>query len=158
MKYEITHVYLARQPTLPLPAHQEQANYFGFWWKETALGHLFLTLGQTLSQEEYYSALPVVITPAMRQYASKKAINSAYLVPQLALQNYEEWSTWMASVFSAWLLTSSPPQVPVPVSVIIRPRNCASLLPPYLQMPQTLVSGAAFYYRNRNRTFKLLRG
>ncbi|QDA59270.1 glycosyltransferase family 2 protein [Hymenobacter jejuensis] len=122
--YQITHVYLNQQLTLPALTYHRQGNYLVFWWKETAVGHLYIEPEQTLSEEQYYSALSMAITPTIRHFANKKHTNSDSWQTWLAQRDNARLATWMDSIFP------TPPTLPkqVPVSVIICTRNRATLL------------------------------
>jgi glycosyltransferase involved in cell wall biosynthesis len=120
--YAIMHIRLD-SPPLPLPlGGPAQGNYVVFWWKEIALGHLFLGLGEPLNEAAYHAALLSAITPAVQHYASQHSAGQAPWTTWLAALDYERWATWMATIMPGWLPAELPAQLPVSVVICTRGR------------------------------------
>lgn len=123
--YHITHVYLDQLPAPPLPISPEDGNYLVFWWKSVALGHLFVSPGEKLSEAAFASKLIAAIRPAVEKYTTPVSAGKAQWEQLLLSQSYEDWKGWMESAMSAWI--AAVPEK-VPVSVVICTRDRASLL------------------------------
>ncbi|TDN39603.1 glycosyltransferase family 2 protein [Hymenobacter sp. UV11] len=132
----ITHVHLEHQQAFPSLTHERQGHYLLFWWKEIALGHLFIAPDHTLTEEAYWLALATAIAPAIQQYASKQHIGDAPWQLWLVQREAKRWMAWMEVIFSTWLPAVVPEQVSV--TVIICTRNRALQLRRCLQMLHAL--------------------
>ncbi|WP_347160187.1 glycosyltransferase family 2 protein [Pontibacter chitinilyticus] len=119
--YQITHLHLDKQLAQPALDLSQQGHYVVFWWKEIALGHLFLDPGSTLTTELYYTKLVEAITPAIEHYTKGNATATTAWPQWLQQQNEQAWRDWMHQVFQSWLPDKLPDSVPV--SVIICTRN-----------------------------------
>ncbi|WP_375416288.1 glycosyltransferase family 2 protein [uncultured Hymenobacter sp.] len=124
--YTITHVDLASQKALPELNYQGQGNYIVFWWKEIALGHLFIEPNCPLSEQTYHETLLNVIKPTLERYAARHSLEKEPWANWVLQRNFKRWDTWLNSVFVDWRSTVIPQQVPV--SVIICTRNRAPSL------------------------------
>ncbi|WP_052732860.1 glycosyltransferase family 2 protein [Hymenobacter terrenus] len=118
--YHITHTYLDRELARPPAAGSNQGSYVVFWWQEIALGHLFISPGQELTETDYYAALLAAIKPAVQQYSALDASSSVWESWALP-QGLVRWRAWMQATFATWLPAAVPAQVPV--SAIICTRN-----------------------------------
>ena len=128
LPYQITHFYLDEQHRLPELNSDQQGNYLVFWWKEIALGHIFLEPGKKILENEYYSKLIAAINPAIEFYGKNQGLLQEQWQQLLINKNFEGWANWMQTVFSTWLPVDIPKSVPV--SVII----CTHKRTPYLQL------------------------
>jgi glycosyltransferase involved in cell wall biosynthesis len=124
--YRITHVDLSSALLVPALASQGQGNYVVFWWKEVALGHVFLEPEYEHNEAAYWQALMAAIAPAVQQYAGKSGAPTAAWQTWMAAGDAKRWQSWMAAVFAAMLTGDVPRQVPV--SVVICTRNRAATL------------------------------
>ena len=124
--YVITHIYLDKQLSHPQISKELSGNYLVFWWKEIALGHLFISLGEEFSEKEYYARLIEAIRPAVDLYASRASDESTNWQQLLLERDFEQWLSWMENIFTAWI----PQAIPAtkPVSVVICTRNRAKML------------------------------
>jgi len=123
--YLITHIDLSQQQAPPTLEQVDSGRYLVFWWKEIALGHMFVPPGKRLTLKEYYSKLAAAIRPAVKFYSKGKEITGGWK-QWLPHQDFAAWSAWMNRIF----VNTLPEQLParVPVSVIICTRNRADLL------------------------------
>lgn len=132
----ITHVSLASQ-LLTCPAAQPgQGHYVVVWWKEIALGHLFLEPNQSLTEAAYEAALLAAITPAVQHYAAQQHCAGDPWQQWLGQRDFERLGAWLDALLAEWLPASLPARVPV--SAIICTRNRASQLRRCLHMLHTL--------------------
>ncbi|WP_276499283.1 glycosyltransferase family 2 protein [Pontibacter litorisediminis] len=131
--YHIHHIHLDRQSPLPAPASERQSgSYLVYWWKDLALGHLFLKPGEVLADDAYLARFTAAIQPAVEQYnkASDPAQDQSW---KLLLQRREFglWTEWLANHLASILPETIPASVPV--SAIICTRNRADQLKTCLQ-------------------------
>ncbi|GAB3820330.1 hypothetical protein GCM10028895_20230 [Pontibacter rugosus] len=129
--YLIHHIALDQQSPLPLPsANRHSGYYLVFWWKDRALGHLFIKPGEVLTDDVYLTKLAAAIEPALRQYIAAPHDKE----PNMSLLQHKEYSQW-AEWARQNLQPDSTEQLPasVPVSVIICTRNRAGQLQECLQ-------------------------
>jgi glycosyltransferase involved in cell wall biosynthesis len=134
--YTITHVKLDSTSLMPALAQPGQGHYVVFWWKETALGHVFFEPTQFITEAVYHDALTAAITPAVQQYANQNAMRHAPWQSWLAAHDMDHLGPWLDSVLIGALPQSIPPQVAI--SVIICTRNRAPQLRRCLQQLQAL--------------------
>lgn len=130
--YLITHLDLSIQQAPPALDLAENGQYLVFWWKEIALGHVFLPPGKQLTSEEYYSKMAATIQPAVKFYTKDHPAAAGDWQQLLPNKDFAGWSAWMNSIFTSYI----PEQLPakVPVSVIICTRNRADQLQRCLQL------------------------
>jgi len=131
--YAITHVRLESAQAAPLPALPGQGQYLVFWWKELALGHLFIGPNRPLAAAAYEAARQVSIAPAVRHYASTTAWPGLGGPDWSDPQDVARWDAGLTT----WLPVAELPQQ-VPVSVVICTRNRAAPLRRCLQMLRAL--------------------
>ncbi|WP_242922454.1 glycosyltransferase family 2 protein [Pontibacter liquoris] len=134
--YLITHIYLDKQQAPPELDFSDQGHYLVFWWKNIALGHLFLQKGSEITLKEYYNKLVAAIRPAVELYAKGHLTSAGDWQQWLPEQNFCAWSNWMNSVFASRASAEVP--ATVPVSVIVCTRNRAVQLAKCLHMLTTL--------------------
>ncbi|MBF9253913.1 glycosyltransferase [Pontibacter sp. 172403-2] len=141
--YLITHIDLSRQQAPPVLDLAENGYYLVFWWKEIALGHVFLPPGRQLTSKQYYSKLAAAIRPAIKFYTKGREAKGDWK-QWLPGRDIAAWTTWMADIFTSAL----PGQLPakVPVSVIICTRNradqlqrCLTLLTSTTSQPEQII-------------------
>jgi len=130
--YIITHLDLSVQQVPPALDLSENGIYLVFWWKEIALGHIFLQPGTSLTSKEYYSKLVATIRPAVKFYSKGKEAAPSDWKQWRPNHNIAAWSAWMNNIFTSYI----PEQLPatVPVSVIICTRHRADQLQRCLQL------------------------
>lgn len=133
--YQIAHIHLNLEQALPAFARQQQGQYVVFWWRDIALGHLFIKPDQALTAADSWAALLAAIAPAVQHYAAQQPADSSQW-QSLAQQDFARWSAWMETIFLDWLPAVVPPRVPV--SVVICTRNRPELLRRCLRMLRTL--------------------
>ncbi|PRY06783.1 GT2 family glycosyltransferase [Pontibacter ummariensis] len=134
--YLIHHVYLDKQVTPPELDLTENGLYLVFWWKDIALGHLFLEPGNSLAAHDYNEKLLQAIRPAIEFYAREQQHMRNDWQTWLINKDLDKWAHWMRRVFSANLQKEIPGRVPV--SVIICTRNRTPALLRCLQMISSL--------------------
>ena len=129
----ITHISLDKQPGLPKPTANDKGNYLVFWWKDIALGHLFVEPATDFFNKKYKDNFIEAIAPAIEFYNQEQSIEwKTWLLED----RFQDWSDWMNTVLSKW----TEPMVPakVPVSVIICTRDRSAFLQQCLTMLFTL--------------------
>ncbi|GHA56642.1 hypothetical protein GCM10007389_05340 [Pontibacter akesuensis] len=114
--------------SMPVPGVQQQGAYLVFWWKEFALGHLFIAPGEAQIEAEFYKKVTAAIAPALAFYTS----TSEQERPGIAGMQFEAWKEWMETAFARWQTETVPEAVPV--SVVICTRNRAVQLSRCLQL------------------------
>lgn len=124
--YTITHVKLDSLQSMPKINSSISGNYLVFWWKGIALGQLFISLGEELSEERYYSKLTEAIEPAIQHYASYTTYEHINWQQLLHTRDFDQWHTWMERMFSSCTPETTPAKKPV--SVVICTRNRANYL------------------------------
>ncbi|MCC9138953.1 glycosyltransferase [Pontibacter silvestris] len=121
--YQINHVYLDKQLAFPEQRTNGQGYYLVFWWKEVALGELFISSDQTLTGKEYLKRLEEIILPTIRFYAKDKPESIKEWQRLLHNQELTEWRKWMESLFASYVADSVPASVPVSVVICTRNRS-----------------------------------
>jgi cellulose synthase/poly-beta-1,6-N-acetylglucosamine synthase-like glycosyltransferase len=134
--YAITQVGLDSQLFTRPVVQPGQGSYVVVWWKEIALGHVFLEPDQLLTEAAYEAALIAAITPAVQHYAAQQHRTSDSWQQWLAQRDFERVGAWLDALLAEWLPASLPPRVPV--SAIICTRNRAPQLRRCLHMLHTL--------------------
>ena len=124
--YHITPVYLNKSFTPPALDTDKQGYYLVFWWHNFALGHLFLEKGSVLTDDGYNENLIEAILPALHFYSKNSDSIEANWQHWVKQQQFENWSSWMSTLFSS--ITPDVIPAKVPVSVIICTHNRASQL------------------------------
>ncbi len=125
--YRIYHINLYTQPVLPIPSTEEQGAYLVFWWKDIALGHLFLEPTLKAPEKEYLNNLIEAIRPTISFYLQMQDMPAEENWPQwLLTQNTAALVNWLDIVLNNISQANSIEHVPV--SVIICTRNRASYL------------------------------
>ena len=76
----ITHIYLDKQENLPHPGATDKGHYLVFWWKDIALGQLFVEPGADVPERKYKNDFIEAIEPAVDFYNNEQSI---------------EWKTWL---------------------------------------------------------------
>lgn len=123
LPYRISHVRLDRQLlNQPVLTTAGQGNYLVFWWKQIALGHLFLPPDQALTPKEYQQRLAKAIQPAVNLYAHHAQADAMEWQHWIADGEFERFIPWMDGVFSLWLTTQVPEKVPVSLLICTRDR------------------------------------
>ncbi|MGI4824391.1 MAG: glycosyltransferase [Janthinobacterium lividum] len=120
--YTITHVRLDGPPSPAPAAAPGQGRYLVFWWHELALGDVYLSTGEALTEPDYQAALLKAITPAVQHYAQQHPEGQAPWATWLAEQDLGQWLAWLATILASWLPAAPPPQVPVSVVICTRGR------------------------------------
>ena len=110
----------------------EQGCYIIFWWKEIALGDIFLNPGEDLGEKEYYSKLIEALRPAINFYANEQEHRQEQWEEWVVKRQFEKWITWMNIVFTKWLPNNLPPSVPV--TVVVCTHNRSSVLQMCLEL------------------------
>ncbi len=134
--YHIEHIWLNRLSEIPEWATQQKGNYLVFWWKDMAIGHIYIEPHQSLPTAAFREKVKTAILPCLEFYW-QKAPQIAENWQQGFLQGpLEEWKAFMDNLLKAWL----PQEVPnrVPVSVVICTRNRPALLEKCLVQLQNL--------------------
>lgn len=127
--YYIIHIYLDETLTIPVMDHGK-GNYLVFWWRDIALGHLFIEPNEKLSDKGYVTALIKAISPAIEFYKEQNDLTNWQNF--LLDKRLEDWSNWMHGLMRKWM----PEEIPakVPVSIIICTRDRAPYLDKCLAM------------------------
>jgi glycosyltransferase involved in cell wall biosynthesis len=122
--YQIMHIQLNEQQLRPQPLGNHTGNYIVFWWKNIALGHLYLDPGTRLTEEEFYAKLIDTIQPAIQYYTKEGPEGDGRWQQLLRTGAFNQLVMLMERVFSSWTSEEIPEKVPV--SVVICTRNRAS--------------------------------
>lgn len=131
--YHITHIFFNNQFTLPATGESNKGNYLVFWWKDIALGQLFVEPNETFSQKEFYQAVVKAVAPSIDFYATgKKGVTQDEWQNLLLNGQFTGLAAWMDILFKQWENVHVPASVPV--SLIICTRNRVPHLKRCLQM------------------------
>lgn len=135
--YQITHISFNNQFTLPATGENNKGNYLVFWWKNFAIGHLFVEPNENLSQKEFYEAVVKAVAPCINFYAAdKNGVNENIWKDWILNVQFTQLATWMEVLFKQWETVQVP--AIVPVSLIICTRNRVPHLKRCLQMLEGL--------------------
>ncbi len=142
--YSITHIRLNEQLAMPPLHFKGQGNYFVFWWREMALGHLFLKPGKPLSVDDFHQKTLQAIAPSLRFYTLKTPEMTSQLLQLFQQGAFALWADAMASIFSVWHPDEIPATVPVSVVICTRDRaadlhSCLTRLSALQCQPQEIV-------------------
>ncbi len=121
LPYQISHIRLDKNPARPALTVSGQGNYLVFWWKEVALGHLYVDPQENLPEDQYYRKLTKAIGAAVVFQAKQQPAGHTEWENWLHNRKFDEWTEWMGRVFSP--ATQSTIPASVPVSLIICTRN-----------------------------------
>ncbi|WP_114782252.1 glycosyltransferase family 2 protein [Botryobacter ruber] len=123
--YQIMHVHLHEQQAQPPLDVACQGNYLVFWWEDVALGHLFISPGEKTTEAAYYKKLVAAIGPAVQFYAESRHAAAPDWELWLLMGEFEMWTSWMKTIFSACASEALPAKVPVSVLICTRNRTAA---------------------------------
>ena len=140
--YAVVHVRLdGSAPLAPPAAPPGQGQYLVFWWKELALGHLFVEPGPRPAAG-YHAALQAAVAPAVQHYAPALARDGAEWPASWSDAGaVARWGAGLDAALSGWLPPAPPPRVPV--SVVVCTRDRAEHLQRCLQMLSALACAPA---------------
>ena len=132
----ITHIKLDEPLLVAKPGAIDRGNYHVFWWKDIALGQLFIEPGENLTDTLYQQQVINTISPAMEFYSKEKDDSGNQWKTWLSENNIQNWTHYMDNLFSRWLPLQVPPKIPV--TIIICTRDRADYLQHCLKMLATL--------------------
>ncbi len=144
LQYKISHIHLNDQQNLSKPETNNQGNYIVFWWKEIALGDLFIEPNQLLSEEEYLNKLLTAIHPAIIFYSKNSANLDENRKEYFKRNNLEDWKKDLEIILTSYIPEHVPEKVPVSVVICTRNRSshlykCLSLLRKLTCIPQEII-------------------
>jgi glycosyltransferase involved in cell wall biosynthesis len=122
--YHIRNILLHESLETPALHTKEHGYYFIFWWHNFALGHLFVEIGQTLSDQEYIKLLSTTIQPTVEYYTSNtNAGCQREWNKWLITRNVNAWSECMERIFLPYKAAHIPASVPISVIICTYDRN-----------------------------------
>ncbi len=99
LPYQISHIRLDKNPARPALTVSGQGNYLVFWWKEVALGHLYVDPQENLPEDQYYRKLTKAIGAAVVFQAKQQPAGHTEWENWLHNRKFDEWTEWMGRVF-----------------------------------------------------------
>jgi GT2 family glycosyltransferase len=106
---------------LSFPLIQQSGYYCVFWWKDIALGHLFIECNSKHDVNEMLQKIIKAIEPGVDSYISKHKDVQGNYKDAFLKRNVPVFTSIMDEIFSSYLFVIFPDKVPV--SVIICTRN-----------------------------------
>lgn len=130
--YKISHISLHKVFDFSIPDVKEKGEYQVFWWKDIALGQLFIEPNGLHNDKQYYEQIVQSIQPTISFYAKNQKKENAEWPIWLIQKKSEPWEKWMNELFLKW----TPGEVPetVPISLIICTKDRAAFLHQCLSM------------------------
>ncbi|MGI4022017.1 MAG: glycosyltransferase family 2 protein [Janthinobacterium lividum] len=141
--YIIYHLQLENQTKeLVFPEIDKSGYYCVFWWKEIALGQLYIEKNKRLSSEQLQQKILSAIKPTIDFYQHKNSITIDYA--QAFLNKTPLFIEIMEDFFSRYITTSFPEKVNVSVVICTRNRSeslrlCLNSLHQQICMPEEII-------------------
>lgn len=144
LPYNISHIYLERQEELHVPDTKNKGNYIVFWWKEIALGDIYVEPNERLSEEEYLNKIYAAIYSTIIFYSEKSDGLATPSKEWFNKSNIHDLSQLLELIFNKDVSENIPAKVPVSVVICTRNRaasllNCLNLLRKLTCRPEEIV-------------------
>lgn len=130
--YKISHIHLnEKRFILPDSLIHANGNYVVFWWRQIAIGDVYLEPANNISEDSYLDVLSSAITSTVDFYAKQNQCTKDWK-SLIVNKREQEWFSFMNDIFRSKLPQNVPKSVPV--SVIICTHNRPEQLKRCIQM------------------------